>query len=61
MADPDIKHPEYWRERAEQTIAMARNVQEAEARQRLLKVARSYRRLAARAQDWNAAPERERT
>jgi len=57
MADPDLlMYPEH-RRRAEETIAMARNVQEAQARERLLKVARSYQRLAVRAK---AARKRER-
>ena len=59
MADRDLlMYSEHWRHRAEETIAMARNVQEAQARERLLKVARSYQRLAVRAK---AAWKRERT
>ncbi|WP_245286471.1 hypothetical protein [Bradyrhizobium sp. ARR65] len=49
MAGSDLfMHPEHWRERAKETIAMARNVQETQTRERLLKVARSYERLAMR-------------
>lgn len=61
MADDDLlMHPERWHDRAEKTRAMARDTREQHARDRLLKVARSYERLAARAQDWKAARERER-
>ena len=62
MADHDLLlHPERWRDRAVEARTMARNAQEAQDRQRLLKVARSYDRLAARAQDWKAAREGEAT
>src|SRR5215471_10560507 len=43
MADRDLlMYPEHRRHRAEEAIAMARDVREAQARERLLKVARSY-------------------
>ena len=57
MADHDrLTQTERWRERADQSIAMARNAREAEARERLLKVARCYRRLAVRAQVGHTEP-----
>jgi hypothetical protein len=62
MSDRDVlMHPERWRDLAEETRTRARGVQEVEARDRLLKVARSYDRLAVRAEDWKAARERPRT
>jgi len=58
MADHDVPmHPQHWRDCAEKTLAMARDSREAEVRQRLLKVARSYERMAVRAQDWTAPPD----
>jgi hypothetical protein len=61
-ADHDLLlHPERWRDRALETRAMARNADEPLDRERLLKVARAYERLATRAQDWKAARERQRT
>ena len=60
MADHDLLlHPERWHDRALETRAMARNADEPQGRNRLLKVARAYDRLAARAQDWKAARERQ--
>jgi hypothetical protein len=61
VADHNLPCPERWRDRAQETLALARNAQEAQARERLLKVARSYRRLAVRAQNWKAARDRGRT
>jgi hypothetical protein len=55
MAEPD--ELERWRDRALETRAMARKAWEAQERRRLLKVARSYERLAARAQERKAACE----
>jgi hypothetical protein len=53
MADHHLfLHPERWRDRALEMRTMARNAKEPEDRQRLLKVARGYERLAARAEDW---------
>jgi hypothetical protein len=58
MADRDLLlQAEHWHDRARQTRIMARNAKEAENRQRLLKVARGYDRLAARAEEWKAARE----
>jgi hypothetical protein len=58
MADDDLFfRPEHWRKRAKERLAMARNAKEPRDRERLLKVARSYQRLAVRAQDWKAARE----
>ena len=60
MADHDfLLHPERWFDRAEETRLMARNAQEPGDRLRLLKVARGYDRLAARAEDWKAARQRQ--
>jgi len=54
MANGDFfYHPEHWRERAQERLAMARQAKEPQDRERLLKVARSYERLASRTQDWN--------
>jgi len=50
---------EHWHNRALQTRIMARNAKEAENRQRLLKVARVYDRLAARVEEWKAAREKQ--
>jgi hypothetical protein len=50
---------EHWHNRALQTRIMARNAKEAENRQRLLKVARGYDRLAARVEEWKAAREKQ--
>jgi hypothetical protein len=62
MADRDLLlQAEYWHDRARQTRIMARNAKEAENRQRLLKVARGYDRLAARAEEWKAARRSSRT
>jgi hypothetical protein len=62
MADHDfLLHPERWHDRALETRALARNAEEPEDRQRLLKVARAYDRLATRAQGWKAALETQRT
>ena len=58
MADDDLFfRPEHWRERAQERLTMARNAAEPRDRERLLKVARSYQRLAARAQEGKAACE----
>jgi hypothetical protein len=60
MADRDfLLHPERWRDRAESTRSMARNAHETQDRERLLKTARGYDRLAARAEDWKAAREQQ--
>jgi hypothetical protein len=58
MADNDLLlRPERWHERALETRAMARNATETLDRRRLLKVARSYERLAARAEEWKPVRE----
>ncbi len=58
MADGDfLYHPEHWRERAQERLAMARHAKEPQDRERLLKVARSYERLASRTRDWTRARE----
>ena len=59
MADDDDLYfrPEHWRERAQERLAMARDAKQPRDRERLLKVARSYQRLAVRAQDWKAVGE----
>jgi hypothetical protein len=62
MADHDLLlHPERWHDRALEPPAMARNTDKPQDRVRLLKVARAYDRMAARAQDWKVARERQRT
>ena len=62
MADYDVQmYPEYWRDRAEKTLAMARDLSDGTARERLLRVARSYKRLAVRAEDWKVPREPWRT
>jgi hypothetical protein len=62
MADHNLlMHPQHWRDCAEKTLAMARNSREAEVRERLLKVARSYERMAVRAQDWTVARDSQRS
>ena len=62
MADRDFPlHPEHWLNRAESTRAMARNAHEANDRERLLKTARGYDRLAAREEDCKAACEKRQT
>ncbi len=59
MTDRDLlMHPEHWHERAEKALAMARETREEHDRNRFLRVARSYERLAVRAHDWKAARER---
>ncbi len=40
---------------------MARDSREAEVRQRLIKVARSYERMAVRAEDWTAQRDRQQS
>jgi hypothetical protein len=58
MADKDfLLHPERWHERALETRAMACSATETQDRKRLLKVARAYERLAARAKEWKAIGE----
>ena len=58
MADDNLYfRPEHWRERAQERLAMARDAKQPRDRERLLKVARSYQRLAVRAQDWKAVGE----
>jgi hypothetical protein len=58
MADHDLlMNPERWHDRARETRAMARDAYEPQDRERLLKVARVYDRLAVRAVDWKAARE----
>jgi len=58
MADHDVlTSPQHWRECAQKTLAMARDSREAERRAQLLKVARSYERMAVRAQDWTPKPD----
>jgi hypothetical protein len=58
MANGDFfYYPEHWRERAQERLAMARHAKEPQDRERLLKVARSYERLASRTQDWKRARE----
>jgi hypothetical protein len=52
---------ERWHDRALETRAMARKTREAQEQRRLLKVARSYERLAARAQERKAAHESQQT
>jgi hypothetical protein len=61
MADYDVPTYQHWRDCAEKTLAMARDSREVEVRQRLIKVARSYERMAVRAQDWTASPDSERS
>jgi hypothetical protein len=62
MADHEVPlQPQHWRDCAEKTLAMARDSREAEVRQRLLKVARSYERMAVRAQDWTTRSDRQRS
>jgi len=61
MADTDFTvYPVRWHERALETREMARNA-ETEDRKRLLKVARAYERLAARAEEWSAVRESQQT
>jgi len=61
MADHDVPTHQHWHDCAEKTLAMARDSREAEVRQRLVKVARSYERMAVRAQDWTVSRDRERS
>jgi len=61
MADNNFPvYPVRWHERALETREMARNA-ETEDRKHLLKVARSYERLAARAEEWKAVRESQQT
>jgi hypothetical protein len=61
MVDHDLlMNPERWRDRALETRTMARNAYEPQDRERLLKVARAYDRLAARAFDWKTARQADR-
>jgi CYTH domain-containing protein len=56
MTDHDfLVHPEHWRDRVQKTLAEADKVKEAQARHRLLKIAREYERLAVRAEESKAA------
>ncbi len=58
MTDHDfLLHPEHWRERVQKTLAAANKERKAEARDRLLKIAREYERLAVRAEASNPALE----
>ena len=61
MPDHDVPTHQRWRDCAERTLAMARDSREAEVRQRLIKVARSYERMAMRAEDWTPSRESERS
>jgi hypothetical protein len=45
-----LTNPKHWRDRAEQTLAKARQEPRPEARDRLHKVAREYKQLAERAE-----------
>ena len=55
-----MKNPRFWRDRAEETRAKAEGFRLAESdKQRLLKVAAEYERLAARAEQWRTASESE--
>jgi hypothetical protein len=57
MANGDFfYHPEHWRERAQERLAMARHAKEPQDRERLLKVA-VLRAPASRTQDWKRARE----
>jgi hypothetical protein len=59
MANNDfLLHPERWHERAVETRAMACNSAEIQDQKHLLKVARAYERLAARAEEWKMVRER---
>jgi hypothetical protein len=58
MADNELLfRPDHWRERAQERLTMARNATDPRDRERLLKVARSYQRLAMRAQEGKATCE----
>jgi hypothetical protein len=55
MTDHDfLLNPEHWRERAEETLAKAEQAWRPEARDRLLKIAKEYERLALRAEQWRS-------
>ncbi len=57
MTDHDfLLHPEHWQDRRQKTLERADNVG-AKSRQRLLKVAQEYERMAARAAELKAARE----
>jgi hypothetical protein len=57
MTDHDfLLHPEHWQHRMQKTLERADNVG-AKARERLLKVAQEYERMAARAAELRAARE----
>jgi hypothetical protein len=59
MNDP-MKNPRFWRDRAEETRTKAEAFRLAESdKQRLLKVAAEYERLADRAEQWQATSEAE--
>ncbi len=59
MTDHDfLAQPNHWRDRAEQTLAKAEQAEEPQVRERLLKIAREYERIAQRAkQSAEIAPE----
>jgi hypothetical protein len=50
-----LKDPKHWRRRAEQMRSLAEQMDDAEARRRLLKVATGYEQLAKRAQERSGA------
>jgi hypothetical protein len=59
MNDP-MKNPRFWRDRAEETRTKAEAFRLAEIdKQRLLKVAAEYERLADRAEQWRTVSEAE--
>ena len=61
MGDHEVPTHKHWHDCAEKTRTMARDSREAEVRQRLIKVARSYERMAVRAEDWTAQRDRQRS
>jgi hypothetical protein len=59
MNDP-MKNPRFWRDRAEETRTKAEGFRLAESdKQRLLRVAAEYERLADRAEQWRTTSEAE--
>ena len=53
--DKILKNPEHWRRRAEQVRSLAEQMDDMEARRRLLKVAEGYEQLAERAKERSLA------
>jgi len=58
MADQDlVLQSQHWYDRAVDKLALARNASEPHQREHLLRIARSYQRLAERLEDCKAARE----